>query len=190
MISFIIPCRNEPLIHNVVEIIEELYPGSEVIISSDRESRGKGWAVKQAVPITKNNIICIIDGDLDINPCMLDRLIPFLAYYDIVVGKKVATGGLSRKILTILSRLYIRLLFNISVDTQTGIKLFRRYALLDFYTNSFAYDIEILYRAKLCKFTMCEIPVVAYISDKMPIKSIIKTLLDSWRIRWVITRAN
>lgn len=184
MISFILPNHNEPNIHKVIGQIEDLFPGSQVIISCDRYGRGKGYTIRQAVKHCTNDLICFLDGDGDISPMMVFRLLVFTDEYQVVVGKKKPSGSLARKILTVLSRIYIKLLFNISVETQTGIKLFRKCALYNWKCDGWAFDIEILYKAHRNEWRMIDVPVMACVSGKIPFKSILKTLLETWRIRW------
>jgi len=123
VISIVIPSKNEPRLREVVSICNQLYPEFQIIISHDPEGRGKGWALRQGVRKAEHNFIAFLDGDMDIHPAMLMRLIPFLPEYDVIVGYKPLSGTFKRKLLTFLSRLYIKTLFGLNVDTQTGIKL-------------------------------------------------------------------
>lgn len=182
MISVVIPSRKEPKILALMQEIETSLNVDQIVVFNDRDSRGKGYAVRKALSQAEGEYIIIIDGDFDIEPRMIERLVPFLKDYDIVVSTKPIRGLFSRKILTFLSRLYIRFLFGINVDTQTGLKIFKRHALSGFKTDGYAYDIEILYRAKLRNLPMIEVPIEANIRKKMPLKNIIKTFLDSLRI--------
>ena len=184
MISFILPNRNEEKIHDVISGIEALGYDSEIIVAVDRYSRGKGWAVREALRHAKGEIVCFLDADGDINPKMVKRLIPHLDEFDIVVGKKDTRGRWDRYILTLLSRLFIYILFKIPCDTQTGIKVFRRYVLRHGWRcNNFAFDIEILARAKYSEFTMYEVTVEANVSKRMSFRSIWRTLLETIKIR-------
>jgi len=63
----------------------------------------------------------------------------------------------SRRIITFLSRLWIKTIFGIPVETQTGIKLFDMYAIPKFETKGFAFDIEILFKAKKFNVPMCDV---------------------------------
>lgn len=186
MISVVIPNHNEENIHQVISDIEKVlqYYEVEIIIAVDREARGKGWAVRQAVNESKGDVVVFIDGDGDINPKMILRLLPHLNEFDIVVGKKDVHKMISRWMITILSRLYIRLFFGIKVDTQTGIKVFKRKALPDWETDGFAFDIEILAKAKLQNINMYEVTVEANVLRKMSQTAILKTFLDSIKI-WI-----
>lgn len=184
MLSILIPSSNEVNIHNFIEEIElsmvNPIGGYEIIIASDAERKGKGWALRRALENAKGDLIAFIDGDGDIQPRMLWRLFPFLMDFDIVVGsKKMTRAPLQRKIITHLSRLYIRILFGIGVDTQTGIKLFHREALREWKTDGFGFDIEILRNAKRRGMRMIEIPVDAEIKEKMTWRVVCKTLIET-----------
>ena len=179
MISIILPSKNEPKISQLVEEIEKLYPGSQVIISNDRYGNGKGWAIRQALNHSKGDLIAFLDGDGDIKPKMLKRLIPFLEDYDIVVGVKPISGLWSRRILTFFSRYYIALFFNLKIDSQTGIKIFKREAMQEFYNNGWLFDLEILSIAKQKGFRMIEVPIEANVTKKMKLISIWNTLRES-----------
>jgi glycosyltransferase involved in cell wall biosynthesis len=161
---------------------EMQFPGAQIIIANDRYRKGKGWAVREALKQATGDFICFIDGDMDIHPRMIWRLLTFIDDYDIIVGTKKINGLLSRRILTFLSRIYIKILFNIDVETQTGIKIFKREALLPWKTDSFAFDIEILRNAKKQGFRMIEVPVETNITRKAKFKSIWKCLVDSFKI--------
>lgn len=181
MLSIIIPSHNEENIQYFIDEVEADFPEAhEIIIASDREGRGKGWAIREALLKCKGDHIAFIDGDGDIPARMLWRLFPFIEDFDIVVGSKRMTyAPIQRKIITYLSRLYIRLMFGISVETQTGIKLFRRTALELWKTDGFAFDVEILARAARHKKKIIEIPIEAEITESMSWGAVWKTFLDS-----------
>lgn len=184
MLSIILPNRNEKGIGDMVRCCIRYFPTAQIIVSDDPDSRGKGWAIRNGLDKAHNRYIVLIDGDFDIHPRMINRLLPFLEDYDIVVGTKPLTGSLSRKILTFLSRIYIRILFGLKIDTQTGIKVFRRETLTSWKTDGYAYDIEILAKAHRRGFDMIEIPIEASITRKMSAKNILQTLIDSLKIKW------
>jgi dolichol-phosphate mannosyltransferase len=161
---------------------EKEFPGAQIIVSTDRYRQGKGWAMRQSLEYATGDVICFLDGDMDIPPRMLRRLLPFIKDYDIVVGRKQIRGLLSRRILTHLSRLYIWIRFGMTIDTQTGIKIFRSYALPAWDCNSFAFDVEILARAAKKGFSIIEVPVDVDIERKMKFSSIWKCFVESWRI--------
>jgi glycosyltransferase involved in cell wall biosynthesis len=183
VLSILIPNKMERRIHEVLADIDELFPGSQAIVAVDREGRGKGWAVRTALEYAKGDVICFLDGDMDIEPRMIKRLLPFLADYDIVVGRKQIRGIPSRRILTRLSRWFIQALFGLGIDTQTGIKLFKREALSHWDSDGFMFDLEILAKARIMGARIIEVPVEAVIERKMNSRSIIKCLNEAIKIR-------
>jgi len=187
VLSIIIPNHNEPNIEKVTVILRESYPEAQIIIVDDPSGNGKGWAVRTGLGNTAGESVVFLDADMDIHPKMIKRLLPFLEDYDIVVGaKQINKGLLQRKILTFLSRLYIRVLFGLAIDTQTGIKVFRRKAIPDWKTDGYGFDIEVLYKARKLGFSMIEVPIDAAISKRMSWKSILGTLKESLRIRFLL----
>lgn len=186
MISILIPNHNEENIQEVIKEIEDIFyfedMECEVIIARDRDGRGKGWALREALKESKGDVVCFLDGDMDIEPRMLLRLLPFLDDYDIVVGKKQIRGMLSRRIITLCSRLLIRFLFGMVIDTQTGIKAFRREALILWKEDGYMFDLEVLTTAKSRGKSIIEIPVEVNIERKMAGRSVLKCLMTTLRL--------
>ena len=187
-LSILIPSRNEPKIHEMVAATEREFPNAEqIIVANDLASRGKGWAVREALKAATGDVVCFIDGDLDIQPRMIHRLIPFLNDYDIVIGKKQVRGSLGRRLLTRLVRIYLKMFFGLSYDTQTGIKLFKRYALTDWECDSFIFDLEILYKARQAGLQIIEVPVevtdFGASSKPMRLKNVFRCLSESLKIK-------
>jgi hypothetical protein len=75
-------------------------------------------------------------------------------------------------------------MFGLIYDTQTGIKIFKKEALYPWVTDSFAFDIEILMKAKQAGKDIIEIPVEANIEKRMKLSSIWKCFKDSLKI-WI-----
>lgn len=182
MLSVLIPSKNEPRILETLAAIEDRFPNAQIITCNDRYGRGKGWAVREALKEAKGRFICFIDGDMDIHPRMIGRLIPFIQDYEIVVGRKQIRGILSRRILTLCSRAFLSMLFDLNIDTQTGVKLFRRESLPNWDTDGFMFDLEILAKAKIRGKSIIEVPVEANIERKMGTRSIVKCFVESLKI--------
>jgi glycosyltransferase involved in cell wall biosynthesis len=180
MLSILIPSRLEPNILKIIQEIECVGP-DEIVIYNDRYGQGKGFAIREALNESKGDKIIYIDGDGDINTYQLHLIIAGLRWFDVVVGKKSLPVRLDRKLLTFLSRLWIRLLFGLKVDTQTGIKGFNYRP--EWKTNLWAFDTEILYNAKKQGKTMTEILVDATVSDNKTLRDILSTLKDTLKIR-------
>lgn len=184
MLSIIIPCKNEPDIVEMMEATQLACPDAEIIVASDRHGQGKGWALREGLKHAKGNFICFIDGDLDIDPGWIPELLYCLRGHDIVVGRKPVSGLLSRRIITHCSRLFIGVLFGLWIDTQTGIKVFRRSSLPTWRDNSFAYDIEILSKARKAGARICQVPVEVRIRKAMPTRSILRFIKGALKIKW------
>ena len=189
MLSILIPDHNEKNIKDFVEEVESLNIAHEIIISKDTESRGKGWALLQAFLASKGDLIAFIDGDGDIKPRMFYRLLPFLEDFDVVVGsKRITRAPMRRKIMTHLTRIWFRLLFGVQVDTQTGIKIFRR-EVFDLWanyweSNGFIFDVEILSNLQRLGCRMIEVPIEAEIRRQLPFTRIFKILGESLWLRY------
>ena len=184
-ISVLIPAHNCKKIDAFVAELNRVLSNAEVIVSEDKNKRGKGWALRQAYKQATGDIIAFIDGDGDIPPRMLLRLLPFIPDFDIVVGsKKMTNAPLHRKIITHLSRIYIRIMFGVQVESQTGIKIFRREALEFWDIDGFAFDIEILAKAQKKGFNMIEVPIEVEIKSNMTLGVVWKTLMESLRIKY------
>ena len=182
-ISIISPTRNKRVSKGMETTLCDLYPQARVIMVEDLDCKGKGWAVRQGLKQAEHSIVVFIDGDFDIHPKMIKRLLPFLEDYDVVVGtKNIYALPFRRKIITFLSRLYIRFMFGLTIDTQTGVKAFRM-DLPAWNTDGYAFDIELLAKLKKSGATMVEVPIEAIIKNSMPLKAIWKTLIDSIKIR-------
>ena len=180
MLSIILASAQEPNILAMMEETEACFPAAQIIVSNDRYRLGKGWAIREALSEATGDIIVFIDGDGDISPKMINRLLPHLDEFDIVVGTKNTRRLLSRWILSGLARVYISVMFGIPVDTQTGIKVFKRSALPMWEANSFAFPVEILAKAQGAK--MFEVMIETRAARKMKLKSIFAALIGSIKI--------
>jgi len=181
MLSILIPSKLEPRIHEFMEEIEKVIRPLQIIVYNDRYGQGKGYALREALKEAMGDMFIFIDGDNDIKVFEIYKLLPYLEQYDVVVGSKGLPQRFDRKILTILSRLWIKLLFNICEDSQTGIKGFNYKP--EWVTNGWAADIEILWKAKKQGKTMITIPIQATVSDTKSLGEIWKTFVESIKIR-------
>ena len=179
-IAVVIPSHNEPNIQQFVEEIDAQIDPTQIVVCNDRYGRGKGYALREALAEADADYYLFIDGDGDIQPDQIHNLLYWCERFDIVVGKKELPHRWDRKILTYLSRLWIKWLFGIIIDTQTGVKIFNYKP--NWKTDGWAYDIEILYRAKLAK-TMMETPVHATVSSGKSLRDILSTFIDTIKIR-------
>ena len=192
MLSILIPSRNEPGINEFVRDVESLGIAHEIIVSCDSESKGKGWALREAVKEAKGNLIAFIDGDNEIKARMLLRLLPFMEDCDVAVGsKRIMFAPLRRQIMTRLTRFWFRFLFGVQVDTQTGIKIFRRTALdmIGHYwdADGFIFDAEIIATLQKNGAKIVEVPIEAYIRRQLSWKTVWIIFKESVWLKWRMT---
>lgn len=190
-ISVIVPSKNEPRAKEVVSVLKEiLSPIDEIILLQDSKGKGKGWAVRKGRKKATGDIICYIDGDMEIEPRQITKLTDAIIKNecDVAVGHKAPSGSIYRKIITIVSRLFIRILFGLNIDTQTGIKAFRKYHLPEWQEDSFAFDIEILAKARRQFSRIKEIPVEVNMTKSMSSKSIINFIIGAFKIKYRLMR--
>ncbi len=129
---------------------------SKILVVGYKHNHGKGYAVRYGMVRSKGNIIGFIDSGMDLNPNGLSMLLEHFEWYDadIILGSKrhpvsKVNYPFNRKIVSLLSQLFIRSLFGLNVrDTQVGMKFFRRKVIEDvlprLLVKKFAFDIEIL----------------------------------------------
>ena len=185
MLSIILPNSAESGIDKFIGEIETLFPDSEIIVTNDKERKGKGWAIREALEFCKGDRIAFLDGDADIPARMLSRLVPFLEDFDVVVGSKRLSKNspMRRKVMTHLTRMWFRFLFGVQVDTQTGIKLFRRNVLeslnWSWESSGFIFDAEIISRLQKKGMRIIEVPIECEIKRQLAFKTIFKIFGES-----------
>lgn len=164
---------------------KQIFPEAEIILQDDLEGKGKGWAIREGVKKSTRPFICFIDGDLDIHPIEIFKLLHEMGEYDIVIGDRVYKASMSRRILSLGYKLLIYILFGFafSIDTQSGVKMFNYYALPEWETDSFAFDIEILAKAIKSGYQIKQVPVLSEIRETKSFKSIWETFIETIKVR-------
>jgi glycosyltransferase involved in cell wall biosynthesis len=217
MLSVVIPAYNEEnrIGATLRKIKEELSKKDELIVVIDGTDRtkeickkagwvkvlssktrlGKGGAVKEGVKASKGDVIIICDVDYGLQPeASIKDLVKGLV--DINIGSRYLSipvkGSIKRKFISRALNLMVRLLFNINVsDTQCGFKAFRREVIKKIMplvkTKGFAFDIEILWKAKKLSYNIKEIPVrwdYTLETKVNVVKTSLEVLRDMLRIRF------
>lgn len=161
-LSILIPNHNEEKIEEVKFWCKYFFPSAEIIIENDKNGEGKGCTLRKALSKSTKDKILFLDGDLDIFPLKIYKLIPHLETHDIVIGTKQWTKTkFPRNIISFLSRNLIKVMFCLPVsDTQTGLKLFKRETLQEWKTNGYIFDIEILAKAHKQGYKIKEVPIM------------------------------
>jgi glycosyltransferase involved in cell wall biosynthesis len=216
-VSFLIPAYNEAAtIGEVLERIGRLELEPQVIVIDDgssddtaaiaeaagvlvirQENRGKGSAIRAAIPHIEGEITVIQDADMEYDPAEVPSLIaPILdGNADVVFGSRLSGARPQRAYLFwhLVGNRFLSLLTNVLYNTtlrdmETGYKAFRSEVIksLDLREDRFGIEPEIT--AKICKLKLrvYELPISYYGRSYEEGKKI--TWRDGFRAVWVLLR--
>jgi glycosyltransferase involved in cell wall biosynthesis len=155
------------------DLVEQWRNGREDVVLIRQQNRGKGAAVRAAIPHTDGDICVIQDADLEYDPADVPALIEPISRgsADVVFGSRLSGGRPQRAYLFwhLLGNRFLSLLTNVLYNTtlsdmETGYKAFRREVLvsLDLRQDDFGIEPEIT--AKVCKrkLRVYELPIAYY----------------------------
>jgi glycosyltransferase involved in cell wall biosynthesis len=219
-ISVIIPVFNEcGTIHEVVQRVQRQPIGKEIIIVDDcssdgtadllkqtdwpenvrvlfhKKNKGKGAAIRTAIPYASKEITIIQDADLEYNPndfgVVLKPILDGVA--DVVYGSRflgihrsfMLHHYLGNKVLTLMTNLLYN---NILTDMETGYKAFRTEILKGLRIRSDRFDFEPEITAKVLKrgYRIYEVPIYYAGRDYAEGKKI--TWRDGFSAMWALIR--
>ena len=145
---------------------------NRIKLLSFTERLGKGGAIKNAMFHATKDYVCFVDVDLSADVSELERLIPFVNHYEIIIGSRRLRGNLPpiespfyRKIFSSFYSKFFRILFRMQIyDTQCGFKLFKTSIVSklfkEIHTTGFAFDTEILVKASWLGLRIKEVPII------------------------------
>ena len=155
------------------ELAERWGEGRDHFLLIRQENRGKGSAVRAAIPHIEGAIAVIQDADLEYDPADVPALIEPIqrGVADVVYGSRLSGGKPQRAHLYwhLLGNRFLSLLTNVLFNTtlsdmETGYKAFRTEVLrsLDLRQDDFGIEPEIT--AKICKrkLRIYELPIAYY----------------------------
>ena len=220
-VSFIVPAYNEAAtIAEVLERVEALDLEKQVIVVDDgstddtprvleewaqrngivvmrQENRGKGAAIRAAIPLLDGDITVIQDADMEYDPAEVPELIEPIqrGSADVVFGSRLSGGRPQRAYLFwhLVGNRFLSLLTNVLFNTtlsdmETGYKAFRTDVLrsLDLREDDFAIEPEMT--AKVCKrkLRVYELPISYYGRSYAEGKKI--TWRDGFKAMFVLLR--
>lgn len=185
------------------EIVKEAKKDCKDIRYLNFKRGGKGFAItegfKEAIK-EKFDLIGFVDADLSTSPEYFYDLIDKIEDYDGIIASRYIKGAIvkpKQKVMRIIaSRVFnfiVRVLFLIPYkDTQLGAKLFKRKAIEKILPNLgitlWAYDVDLLYNAKIDNMRIREVATVWQDSAYSHIdlkKSSIQMLFSVLRLRIV-----
>jgi glycosyltransferase involved in cell wall biosynthesis len=198
VVSFLIPAFNErATIRRVLDRVAALDLSKELIVVDDgstdgtkevvakwaagrgdvklivQPNRGKGAAIRAAIPQIEGDIAVIQDADMEYDPVDVPALIePIqLGFADVVYGSRLSGGRPQRAYLFwhLVGNRFLSLLTSVLYNTtltdmETGYKAFRADVLrsLDLREDDFAIEPEITAKVCLRKLRVYELPVAYY----------------------------
>jgi glycosyltransferase involved in cell wall biosynthesis len=155
------------------DIVDGWRDGRDGVVLVRQDNRGKGAAVRAAIPHVDGDISVIQDADLEYDPADVPALIEPIerGVADVVFGSRLSGGRPQRAYLFwhLLGNRFLSLLTNVLYNTtlsdmETGYKAFRTEVLrsLDLRQDDFAIEPEIT--AKVCKrkLRVYELPIAYY----------------------------
>jgi glycosyltransferase involved in cell wall biosynthesis len=221
-VSFLIPAFNEErTIAEVIDLVEALPFEKQLIVvddgSTDRtpaileevardrpalvvirqENRGKGAAIRAAIPHVEGDVVVIQDADLEYDPADVPALIEPIerGAADVVYGSRLSGGRPQRAYLFwhMVGNRFLSLvtgvLYNTTLsDMETGYKAFRTEVLrsLELRENGFAIEPEITAQVCRQKLRVYELPISYYGRTYAEGKKI--TWRDGFKALWVLVR--
>jgi glycosyltransferase involved in cell wall biosynthesis len=216
-VSFLIPAYNEAAtIGEVLDRIATLDLETQVIVVDDgsdddtaaiaeskgvhvvrQPNRGKGAAIRAALPLVDGDIAVIQDADMEYDPLEVPDLIEPIVRgaADVVFGSRLRGGRPQRAYLFwhLLGNRFLSLLTNVLYNTtlsdmETGYKAFRAEILkgLDLRENDFAIEPEITGKVCKQKLRVYELPISYYGRTYAEGKKI--TWRDGFKAVWVLLR--
>ena len=155
------------------DLVEKWRSGRDDVVFVRQENRGKGAAVRAAIPRADGDICVIQDADLEYDPADVPALIEPIVRgsADVVFGSRLSGGKPQRVYLFwhLVGNRFLSLLTNVLYNTtfsdmETGYKAFRIEVLrsLDLRQDDFGIEPEIT--AKVCKrkLRVYELPIAYY----------------------------
>jgi len=166
-------------------IIRKLTRKFPVTLFTKRGVRGKAQSLIEGFSRAKHEIVCMIDADLQYPPEAIPEMLRELQKnVDIVVAnRKITKVPFIRKF---LSRGYMyffgKLLHNLDVDVQSGLKLFRKRILSELVLtpSPWSFDTEFLIKARRAGFGITSVPIT--FSPRHSGRAKINLLQASWEI--------
>ena len=149
-----------------------IFTDGEVKVIRIPANRGKGFAIRQGVLVSKGEIVLMSDADFSIPVTEWTKLYKVLQQgYDIAIGSRslAESNAIIRQVWyregmgRIFNWMVRLLVLDGFVDTQCGFKCFRREAVLPVFKkmviDRFSFDVELLFIGKKSGLTIKEVPV-------------------------------
>lgn len=160
------------------------------------KKQGKGYAVKKGILASKGSLVLFTDADTSTPITELDKFLPKIKNYGIVIGSREHKGSnvkkklISRVVLGNLGNILLRIFLIKRIrDTQCGFKLFKGNIARELFSLSrikgFGFDFEIMFLAQKRRYKIKEMPVnwVYCEGTKVTWQSHFETLSELFKIK-------
>jgi dolichol-phosphate mannosyltransferase len=143
---------------DTVPILKRLQQKYPVRIYTKLGKRGKAFSLLEGFDQARNPFICMIDGDLQYPPEAIAPMARALnnGEADVVVTTRVdnATPFIRRLASKVYNLLFVKLLFGIDYDTQSGLKIFKKDVLrtVAVSPSKWSFDLEFIIRCLQQRF--------------------------------------
>jgi dolichyl-phosphate beta-glucosyltransferase len=179
----------------IAEEFSQTHKNFKVIRTS---GRGKGLAVREGMLAARGEQRMMLDADLSMPVSEIPRFVPpQMQGADIVIASREAPGAVrynEPEYRHLGGRVINRMIRTLALpglqDTQCGFKCFRADVAKDLFSKQtltgWAFDVEVLYIARLRGYKVVELPIPWYYSENShlsPLKDTVGMFFDLLRIR-------
>jgi glycosyltransferase involved in cell wall biosynthesis len=187
--------------------LAERVPGVQVL---RRDHRGKGFAVRAGALAARGEYVLLCDADLATPIEEWPKLWSYLASgFDVVIGSREVAGAERldepwyRHVMGRVFNMIVRTVALSGIqDTQCGFKalryeiahdLFHRVQIYGEHARPVqgaavtAYDVEMLFLARYCRYRIAEVPVMWHYGEETkvdPMRDSLRNLRDVLQVRW------
>ena len=187
-VKFEIIIINDGSIDNTLSVLKKVRKNiKNILIINNIKNLGKSRSVKQGLQKSKNKNIILIDSDLPYFEVLPKILLKLNQNYDfvfvnrrhkksVIKNKKLNFYQLGRFLIGYILSLVIKFTLNFDlngVDTQSGLKGFKKsedFKKLNFISEKFFLDLEMMFHYKMINKKFFAIPVKYEIPHKSSIK--------------------
>ena len=189
MLKYEIIIVNDGSTDNTLEILEmQKEKDSRLNIVSYTKNMGKGYAVRTGIMNSHANACVFIDGDLDVSTDRLIEYIKSLESDDLIIASKAhplskVNAPLIRRIQSKAFSILVELMLGLDTkDTQSGLKVGTGHVLRTLFqsmtVNRYAFDVELLAKARSMNLRIKEMPVELNIDRRFKVKDMFNMLKD------------
>ncbi len=177
----------------IVEGLSTSDPNLFLLRRTDRKGRGSAGIDAFRFALSKEaDVVLEMDADFSHDPKAIPNFLEAIRHFDVVIGSRAVPLGEDkresrfRKCITQLSLIYTRTLLRLPFrDCNSGYRCFRRAVLeavdLDTMLSTGPSIVqELLFKAYLCGFSICEIPIIFVEREKGESKLDWKRLLHGF----------